>query len=158
MIRTHISRRLWGYIIALICEIFPITINSSFDICGRTPQKITFGDKPDINYDILFINPIYQIPFYSRIREIDRGHETPKICFNLSDFLSDTPSVNILSDNHFYYSLPIYISNFRLFLRPTQKINCLRQLRTRKTSNKQAIRFVLLTLKTRIFILSTLNV
>ena len=49
-------------------------------------RKLFFGDKPDINYDIFFINPIYWIPFYLCIREIDRGHEKPKICFNLSDF------------------------------------------------------------------------
>ena len=53
-----------------------------------------------------------------------------------------------------------YLANFptfKLLILPTQKVNRLRQQRTRKDSNKHTISFIVLTLRNRLLVIFTLN-
>ena len=49
--------------------------NDHHTISDHDYHNIHIYHRLSLNYDIYFVNPIYWSSFYSRIREIDQGHE-----------------------------------------------------------------------------------
>ncbi|KAI2495883.1 hypothetical protein MHU86_18624 [Fragilaria crotonensis] len=47
MTKRKVPKRLWDYGVMWICEIMPLTANSSFSLEGRTPIEQVTGETPD---------------------------------------------------------------------------------------------------------------
>ena len=48
MVEQKVPIRLWDYGIVWVCEVMPLTANSSFSLDGRTPMEEVMGETPDI--------------------------------------------------------------------------------------------------------------